>query len=394
MNVLIIEAKSFGLEDIKDLFIEKNYNITKYYNDDLSVHRNEKIESELSTIISDNNIDFVFSFNYYPIISVVLKDTDVKYISYVYDCPHIALYTYTIIHPCNYIFIFDYAMYAELKNGGINTVYYLPLSINEKRIKKMIPSIDDMSSTKSFSHDISFVGSLYNEDHTLYNRLINKLENDKYTIGYLDSLIEVQSNIYGYFILEKMITDELLDKLMKAYPYVPENDSIATSKYTYAHYFFARKCTELERKKLLKKVSENYKLSLFTKNNTPDLPKANNKGPIDYYNEMPHIFNKSKINLNITLKSITTGIPLRAIDIMGCGGFLLTNYQEDMNRHFTPGVDYDFFSSSDDLISKIDYYLEHDDIRNEIAYNGYKKVSNEFTFEKNLNYMLETANIK
>lgn len=54
-----------------------------------------------------------------------------------------------------------------------------------------------------------------------------------------------------------------------------------------------------------------------------------NKGPIDYYNEMPYVFNNSRINLNITLRSIKSGIPLRAMDICGAGGFLLSNYQAD-----------------------------------------------------------------
>ena len=38
------------------------------------------------------------------------------------------------------------------------------------------------------------------------------------------------------------------------------------------------------------------------------------------------MFANSKVNLNITLRNIKTGIPLRALDIMGAGGFLLTNY--------------------------------------------------------------------
>ena len=52
---------------------------------------------------------------------------------------------------------------------------------------------------------------------------------------------------------------------------------------------------------------------------------------------MPLVFQNSKINLNITLRSIKNGIPLRAIDIMGAGGFLLTNYQNDFGLHFTDG---------------------------------------------------------
>ncbi len=391
MNVLVIDYKSFDIEDIYEIFESKKYHIYKYTHNDIGEHRNTSIEQEISDILDKEKIDFIFSFNYYPIISTIVKDMNVKYISYVYDCPHIALYTYTIIYPCNYIFIFDYAMYEELKSGGINTVYYLPLSVNTERTMNTIGNIPQ-NNTK-FDDDVSFVGSLYNESHNLYDRLMDKLGDDEYTKGYLDSLIESQSNIYGYFYLEKMITKELLDKLMTAYPYNPGNDTIATSAYVYAHYFLARKCTEIERTKLLKIVSDNFNTSLYTKNPTPHLPNIKNKGSIDYYNMMPIVFNRSKINLNISLKSITTGIPLRAMDIMGCKDFLLTNYQSDMERHFVAGRDYDYFTSAEDLVQKIDYYLSHEDKRKEIALNGFNIVNENFTTTKAIDYILEVAGI-
>ena len=45
---------------------------------------------------------------------------------------------------------------------------------------------------------------------------------------------------------------------------------------------------------------------------------------------MPYVFRNSRINLNITLRSIKSGIPLRCMDIYGAGGFLLSNYQTDL----------------------------------------------------------------
>ena len=52
---------------------------------------------------------------------------------------------------------------------------------------------------------------------------------------------------------------------------------------------------------------------------------------------MPLIFRESKINLNITLRSITSGMPLRALDIMGAGGFLLSNYQQELAENYIDG---------------------------------------------------------
>ena len=100
---------------------------------------------------------------------------------------------------------------------------------------------------------------------------------------------------------------------------------------------------------------------------------------------MPYVFKCSKINLNITLRSIKNGIPLRCMDIMGAGGFLMTNYQSDFLNHFTPDVDFVYFESKEDLINKCSYYLAHDDIRMEIANNGHRKVCQFHNYQTRLN---------
>ena len=104
-------------------------------------------------------------------------------------------------------------------------------------------------------------------------------------------------------------------------------------------------------------------------------------GLADYDTETPYIFHNSKINLNITLRSIKSGIPLRCLEIMACGGFLLTNFQSDFLRHFIPDEDFVFYESKEDLLQKIDYYLSHDAERTAIARSGYEKVSRHHNYD-------------
>ena len=91
----------------------------------------------------------------------------------------------------------------------------------------------------------------------------------------------------------------------------------------------------------------------------------------------------------MSLKSIQTGIPLRCIDIMGCGGFLLTNYQADMFRHFEPGVHFDFFTDEKDLLTKIDYNFAHDDDRMTIAENARENIKLNHFLTNYLQEMIE-----
>ena len=121
-------------------------------------------------------------------------------------------------------------------------------------------------------------------------------------------------------------------------------------------------------------IATQFPLKLFTPNSAFVIPQAQNMGLADYATETPYIFHNSKINLNITLRSIKSGIPLRCLEIMACGGFLLTNFQSDFLRHFIPDEDFVFYESKEDLLQKIDYYLTHDAERIAIAKSGYEKV--------------------
>ena len=94
---------------------------------------------------------------------------------------------------------------------------------------------------------------------------------------------------------------------------------------------------------------------------------------------MPKVFKCSKINLNLTAKGIQSGASLRIFDVLGCGGFLLSNYQSELP----------LFDSEADLLDKISYYLHHEDERREIAANGYQRIRQEYSYQARLALMLD-----
>ncbi len=149
------------------------------------------------------------------------------------------------------------------------------------------------------------------------------------------------------------------------------------------------KITSDERISYLNALAQYFHVTLYTGSNERLCPTASYQGTISYTDQMPAVFHKSKINLNITLRSIASGIPLRAIDIIGCGGFLLTNYQPELAEYLEPDHDFVYFESLDDLLQKADYYLSHDDEREQITRNGYEKVQALFSYETQVQKMLQ-----
>ena len=73
---------------------------------------------------------------------------------------------------------------------------------------------------------------------------------------------------------------------------------------------------------------------------------------------------------------------------MGCGGFVLTNYQKDLERHFTIGTDLEVFRNLDELKEKTSYYLTHEKERIKIAMNGYQTVREHFSYQHQLSQIL------
>ena len=145
-----------------------------------------------------------------------------------------------------------------------------------------------------------------------------------------------------------------------------------------------KKVTQMERKTLLEYLGKYFKLDLYTQEYSPVVNNVYDLGWADYMNKMPRIFHRSKINLNFTMRSIQTGIPLRALDIMGAGGFLLTGYQAELDEYFVNGQDMVMADSPADMQQKISYYLLHEKEREEIARNGQKKTIENFDYRKML----------
>ena len=98
------------------------------------------------------------------------------------------------------------------------------------------------------------------------------------------------------------------------------------------------------------------------------------------------VLNESKINLNLSLRSIRRGIPLRVMQILGAGGFCLTDYKEDMDGLLADGEDIVCFWSEEEMVDKCRYYLSHEEERKKIVQRGFetakKKLSYSVLFER------------
>ena len=163
----------------------------------------------------------------------------------------------------------------------------------------------------------------------------------------------------------------------------PKDSFTDTDSYVLSHYYLGMQASSLERIRTLAELGKEFSVNLYTRSDIADLkdiPGICCRGGVSTHSEMPKVFRYSKINLNITMRSIQSGLSQRIWDVLGCGGFLLTNYQSEIPEYFTIGEDLECYENLADLKEKIAFYLAHDDVRNEIAQNGLKKTREQHTY--------------
>ena len=324
--------------------------------------------------IQNDNFDCVFSFNFYPIISKVTEAVGIKYISWSFDSPCMTLYTEAIFNSCNYVFVFDRMDALKLKNLGVQNVYHMPLAVNTTKLNKLL---SNSISNTNYQYDISFVGKTYNDSTNFYNQIKNIPD---YYKGFFDGLIKAQMDIFGYDLASGIVTEDFMEQI----DFVNFNisDEVLLNNADMFIQIFQKEITSIERPDILKMIADSgFLVAHFA---PPDEPKIDNiqyMGYIDYNEKMPHVFRGSKINLNITLRSILSGIPLRCLDIMGAGGFLLSNYQPELAEFVIDGKEMIMYTGRQDLLDKVNYYLENEEERIEIAINGHKKIQQEFSYD-------------
>ncbi len=391
MKILFLDWKSIGNEDIVSAAKKLNRD---GYNIEVSLcpfdnhidDGDKEYEEKLTERIKTEAPDFVMSFNYFPIVSKACNILGVKYAAWVYDNPAVRLYSYTLINKCNYVFVFDSHMYEEFAGQGFTNVYFLPMAAATDRYDALEVTPEKR---ERYAGKVSFVGHLYSEDHTYFDDMNDKLS--EYSRGYLEGLMRSQMEINGLNIIESSIEPAVMKDMIDVSGIKPSYDSVASFEYLYSNYVIDRKITSIERCEILTMIGEKYPLNLYTSDKSFSPKGVNNKGETDYYFGMPYVFKCSDINLNITLRSIQKGIPLRIMDVLGCGGFLLTNHQEDMLSFFEPGKDFIYYESRSDLMDKIDYYLSHEDERKRIAESGHKKVAKDHTYEQRLATIIDVV---
>ncbi|MDE6387384.1 MAG: glycosyltransferase [Lachnospiraceae bacterium] len=340
--------------------------------------------AKITEWIMNHSFAFVFSINFFPAVSYTCNRFKIPYVCWSVDSPVPELFSNALKNEWNRIFLFDRAQYQFFHPMNPDHIFYLPLATNVKRWENIILDMTEEDFAK-YGSDVSFVGSLYTEKCKYDANVISP-----YAQGFVDGLIEAQLKVYGYNFISDNLTERVIREIADADPdfYRGSDTYMDTDRYLVAHQYIGMKLAVVERERTLNRLAKHFQVTLYTNSDTSPLTGVNCRNGVSTLTEMPKVFHAGKINLNMTMRPIETGLSLRVWDILGCGGFLLTNYQAEIPDYFEIGKDLETYESMNELEQKIQYYLTHEEERIEIAISGYEKVAKFHTYEHRIADMI------
>ena len=142
MRILIYKWKAYNYRDIYETFLSMGYTVDVIEQQLKSYDEDAAFEERLTGQLKQTKYDFVFTVNYFAVVSKVCERCRVKYVSWSCDNPLISMYHKNVFAPCNYFFTFDQTNYLEFQGMGVEHIWYLPLAVNTKRLDYLLEKLE------------------------------------------------------------------------------------------------------------------------------------------------------------------------------------------------------------------------------------------------------------
>ena len=378
MNIFFYDMGSYLYDDILDALKAMGHTVrTAYYHFD-NRYEDDFFVDRFTRKLREKPCDIIFSVNFFPLVAVIAHEHDIPYVSWSCDSPLAEGLEDYFDYDTNRIWLFDRAEVETYRRKGHSRVLYSPLAVNTRRVKKVIEDGARSGALNKYKADVSFIGSLYNAS---LEGLIAPL--DDYLKGYIEGIMNTQIEFYGTDLLSMTITDDILDRINAQYAALGNGEADTLNRKGLA-FAIQKQITYAERVTLIDTLGSMCDMRFYSTKEYPFTSNVRFMGPVKYHEQMPLVFAASRLNLCPTLRSIISGIPLRSLDILACGGVLLSNWQPELAEYFTDGEDLIMYASPEDAVEKAAWYLENEDARARIAGHAQPVLESEFNYDVKL----------
>ncbi len=386
MNCLIVKTRDLAMNDLFSAAVESGLGSEAVNIDCETLDYDEKAVSFLVDYLDKYHADIVLSMNFAPSVSAACEKRAVPYAAYIYDLPLQSLYSKEAFNEVNHLFLFDKKEIELQRSRGLKNLHYLPLAANVSRMGKLSLTKKD---EEDFSCNISFVGNQYADGRFAYYR---ERLNEKFRDELNNIAFSVIGRWDGHDYLKGSMSEELIGEMLKLSEESPEEKLGIPNRIYFEEVIIARAVAYTERRMMLERLSDMAPRWYGADAEEKDHIEGVNYYPRLYYEDtLPKAYNFSRINLSTCLHSISSGIPLRVFDIMGAGGFIMTNYQSEIEELFELGKEIVVYHSFEEMRELAQFFLRNEAARLNILLSGYKRVSREYNYREALLKIIEAV---
>ncbi|QGY40816.1 glycosyltransferase [Pseudodesulfovibrio cashew] len=343
---------------------------------------NAFIEELLSTVV-DFRPDFVLTVNHFGLdregrLAELLGDLGLPLASWFVDNPHLILHEYARPATDNTaLFTYDAGNLQLLHDKGFDNVHYLPLATDPDRFKLRFGD----TAPHEWPCDISFVGN------SMASPVARCLED----AALPPEFAAEYRTVAGQF--GDSIETGAADFLRK---HRPEWYKLLTG--------LADRERKLAIESLLTwEATRQYRLSCvrrilpFNPTIVGDEGWQEQLGPgdwrhmpgLDYYTQLSRFYPHSKVNFNCTSRQMIGAVNQRVFDVPACGGFLLTDYREQMEDLFDLDSEVAVYHSPEEIPERVRHYLDNTLARKNVTMAARKRILAHHTYAHRLSGMLE-----
>lgn len=341
----------------------------------------EGFVEDLLKAVVDFRPDFALTVNHFGVdrkgkLTDLLLKLKLPLASWFVDNPQLILYRYPDILPdMTAIFTYDAGNLGIMREKGFENIFYLPLATDPHRFKPGLPG------KKKWRSNVSFVGNsmVYAVDKTIAESGISGALLERYTALATEFGAAQELSVEKFL---QRLHPELLAE-METFPSDEHRLSFEALITWEATRQYRLSCIRaiLPFDPLI--VGDEGWHTLLDKNGWRYLPS------LDYYADLPVFYPLSKVSFNCTSRQMKGAVNQRIFDVPACGGFVLTDYREQMEQLFEPGREIISYNDVEEIPQLLEKWLADDSGRQRISTAARRRILASHTYEHRLHNLID-----
>lgn len=366
-RILLISAKHYLMAELvagcRSLGLEHAYLFLS------GIASAAELENKLQTEVDRFAPDFLLTMNHLGldregIVSEFCRKRELPLLSWFVDRPDLFLPQYrNLDNPFIAYAVWDADALTPMSNMGFDHVFHLPLAVDLERTHFV--------SNAQARRDVAFVGNSMHSASEKSWKLSGQPESSRsFWEGVARKFVESERHDLPAFLAREYPEANALRTACE-----PSLKAVLDSfVYWQATQFYRLDCMkELLPIKPVVAGDDHWQSLLRGESWT-------HVGPLNYYNELPEFYRSTRINFNTTSMQMKGALNQRVFDVPASGGFLLTDYHEQIDAAFEVGQEVICYSSVDEIGDLIRYYMANPSVRRDIALHARQRIEKEHSY--------------